>query len=130
MLLSPARGYPACGGFFKGFNMQMTETTLKNDHATILNTFVLDNVEIRIGGKIFTALRESFDIDTKASLWGLDEGFKMVVSFDIGDSNIKVKSDKQIDIKVDGKWETKRIGVIDAHTGSFYKLMIEDKYTS
>ena len=108
--------------------MKITKTIINFDHAILLGTFEADNIELRINGTVLTALRESLAIETKATMWGLGEGFDLMVSFDIGIAHIKVDYDSDVDVKIEDEWVEKKITRIEAHTGSFYKVMIEDKY--
>ena len=108
--------------------MKTTAATISKDHTNFLKTFESDQVELKIEGKKFTGLKENLGIETKATMWGMGQGFEMMVSFDVGDAKVKVDSASQVEVKIDGRWKEKSISRIESHSGSVYKVMIEDKY--
>jgi len=109
--------------------MKTTSTTIQKDHATLKKTFEYDNVLIMIAGVEFVALKESFNQEAKATIWGMGQGFDMMISFDIGDSGIVIKSKETfVFLKIADNWEKKRVEAIESHIGTVYKVTLKDEY--
>jgi hypothetical protein len=110
--------------------MKTTAATISKDHANFLKTFEADQVELKIEGKPFVGLKENLDQETRATLWGFGEGFELMVSVDVGDSGIKLVDRMEVEAKIDDEWKELRIKRVESHSGTVYKIMLNDRFKS
>jgi hypothetical protein len=108
--------------------MKTTAATISKDHANFLKTFEADQVELKIEGKPFVGLKENLNQETRATLWGFGEGFELIVSIDVGETNVKIVEKMDVDAKIDGEWKDLRVKRIESHSGTVYKVMLNDRY--
>ena len=110
--------------------MKTTAATIIKDHANFLRTFESEQVELKIEGESFVCLKENLNQESRATLWGSGAGFELIVSIDVGESNVKIVDGIELDALIDGKWEDLRVERIVSHSGTIYKVMLNDRYKS